>query len=392
MKRTERYLQRATLGLWGQRRADVRAELRGAVEDKLYRYQLLGLSPEAAETAALRDLGSPHRLAWSLGFVHTGTTTLRLSLLLGMAGLLSLQAVAQVATVKSAFGTERSDCRLAVPADFQTAAIQAKYARLLQAYGGPERYLQLCRAGQFEPSALLNVTDLLSALTAGGVPIRALPEATPTTPLLLLGPTGTPEISFGTVAIKGERYLNSPQVLPFLRRATTLPIQVSGLKNPIIHVGDVALQLGTSAAPVWTVDLLSAALEDARTGNASFPLPVKVRAFPSTRPLDPAAPQLAVPGQDGDVFAVVQNALWINTDGAQPETLWVRARQQGRIAFTDEVGSTFQVVSSQAELDRMTARKIKAALVYRVEARDIQHLQLHPVLKEELGIVSTPGN
>ena len=390
MKPTERYLQWATLGLWGRRRADVRAELRGAVEDKLYRYQLLGMSPEAAETAALRDLGSPHRLAWSLGLVHTGTTTLRLSLLLGMAGLLSLQAVAQVATVKSAFGVERSDCRLAVSADFQTTADQVRYARLLQSYGGPERYLQLCRAGQFEPSALLNVTDLLSALTAGGVPIRALPAATPTTPLLLLSPAGTPEISFGTVDIKGERYLNSPQVLPFLRRATTLPIQVSGLKNPIIHVGDVALQLGTSAAPVWTVDLLSAALEDARTANASFPLPAKVQTVPSTLPLDPAAPQLAVPGQDGDVFAVVQNALRINTDGAQPETLWVRARQQGRIAFTDEVGSAFQVVNSQAELDRMTARKIKAALVYRVGTRDIRHLQLHPVSKAELEIVSTP--
>ena len=50
----ERYLRAATRGLWGRRRAQVRAELRGGVENKLWRYQLLGHGPEEATARALR--------------------------------------------------------------------------------------------------------------------------------------------------------------------------------------------------------------------------------------------------------------------------------------------------------------------------------------------------
>lgn len=390
MKRTERYLQRATLGLWGQRRTDVRAELRGAVEDKLYRYQLLGLSPEAAETAALRDLGSPHRLAWSLGLVHTGTTTLRLSLLLGMAGLLSLQAVAQVATVKSAFRrVEASHCQLPSPSAFKTPADRAKYDRFLATYGGPEQFLAQCRAGMFSGNAFLKVSDLLAALNAGNIHPQLIPELTPTTLLTILGPGGTPQISFQTENLDGQRYFDSSMVLPFLIRATSLPLTLTGLKNPVIRIGEVTIQLGTPAAPVWTADLLSSALQYMRQGNANFPLPVVTGAQATSLPLDPDLPRLGVPGQDGDFFAVIQNGSFLRTDGERPETLWVSARQHGRIPFTDEAGTTFRLVNSQDELDQMTARKIKAAVVYRLDLHDLRQIQLVPVPSTQVRVV--PG-
>ena len=39
---TERYLRRATRGLWGRRRQAVQQELRGEIEDKVWRHRLGG--------------------------------------------------------------------------------------------------------------------------------------------------------------------------------------------------------------------------------------------------------------------------------------------------------------------------------------------------------------
>ena len=94
MKETERFIRRATRSLWGQARRDAALELRGAVEDKLYRYSLLGLSAPEAERAALRDLGSPSAIARELGTVHSLPQGVKVGLFAGLAGLLSFQALA----------------------------------------------------------------------------------------------------------------------------------------------------------------------------------------------------------------------------------------------------------------------------------------------------------
>lgn len=48
MNEVDRYLKRATRGLWGQKRRDAQAELRGAVEDKVYLCRLQGQSEAQA--------------------------------------------------------------------------------------------------------------------------------------------------------------------------------------------------------------------------------------------------------------------------------------------------------------------------------------------------------
>ena len=63
MSGTDQFIRHATRGLWGQKKRDAALELRGAIEDKIYRHQLCGLSELEAEQAALRDLGSPHAIA-----------------------------------------------------------------------------------------------------------------------------------------------------------------------------------------------------------------------------------------------------------------------------------------------------------------------------------------
>lgn len=95
MNRTERYLTQATRGLIGRRKLDAEMELRSAIEDKVWRHLLAGLQPADAETVAFRDLGSPHVVARDFHQVHTARSALRVTLLMGVAGVLSLQAVTQ---------------------------------------------------------------------------------------------------------------------------------------------------------------------------------------------------------------------------------------------------------------------------------------------------------
>ncbi len=128
----------------------------------------------------------------------------------------------------------------------------------------------------------------------------------------------------------------------------------------------------------------------ARRTDTSLPIPVNVLPQSTRQPADPAAPQLAVPGKDGEVFAVVQNILRINEDRRgvdAPEMLWVRARQDGRIAFTDELTPNIRLVNSQAELDQATAQGVKAAVVYRVNTANLQRPVLTPVPATQVRVV-----
>lgn len=387
MSPAEQYIRHATRGLGGQTRADAQAELRGAIEDKVYRYTLLGMAPAEAEQAALRDLGSPAAIAGGLGRVHVGTAAMRTALVIGVAGLLGFQAVAQVRTVTSAYLTAnlKDVCRLATAAELQvlSPAARADYDRKLAAMGGPEGALLRCEQA-LPVSVLLKVSDLLGALK--GVALTAQ-TATSSLSLTVLDGTrrDTPKAAYLIFEQGGEQYLNSEFLIPYLRLVTNAPLRLQGLTNPKLLVGDTALQIGSSAAPVHTEDLLAAALIDQRRTQSSLPLAPNTGVIQMFQVLDPAAPRLRVPGQDGQLYAVVQNILRIN-DGPN-ETLWVRARQGGTIAFTDEPGVRPRIVNSLAELDAATAKRQKAALVYKLDATDLRHLRLTPVPAAQVRVV-----
>lgn len=391
MKATQRFLRQATQGLWGQKKRDAQTELRGAVEDKVYRYRLLGLDETEATAAALRDLGSPAAIARHLSEVHTMPQLLKTMLLVGVGAMLSFQAVAQVAVVNSAsLKTDTVDCRLQTAAELalMNADLRSRYDRIIAGQGGREKFLARCRSTNFGGLVMLKVTDLLSALKAAGVKITEQVEViTPTTPLT---PTtaangNTFDTSFATTEIQGGRYLESSMLIPFLKRATTLPLRLSGLTNPVLHVGEAKLQLGAGEVPVRTTDLLTAALIDQRRGDSLYPLPVVLLFVSESNLFDPATPRLAVPGQDGDLFAVVQNILRVN--GGERDTLWVRARQGGTIQFTDELGVKPSIVTSLKALDAATDRKQKAALVYKLDASNLQDLKLTPPNPAQVKVV-----
>lgn len=111
MKNVEHFLRQATRGLWGQHKRDALTELRGAVEDKVYRHRLAGLNETDATLAALQDLGSSHAIARDLNRVHTAPSVLRAALLLGVAGVVGMQAAAQIPMIHAAPVPVAEACR-----------------------------------------------------------------------------------------------------------------------------------------------------------------------------------------------------------------------------------------------------------------------------------------
>lgn len=71
MNETERYLRAATRGLWGRRRRELHAELKGHVEVRVQELRLGGLSQGEAERQTLRELGAPVQVSGGMLGVHT---------------------------------------------------------------------------------------------------------------------------------------------------------------------------------------------------------------------------------------------------------------------------------------------------------------------------------
>lgn len=124
--------------------------------------------------SALRDLGNPSAIAQELNAVHSLPQTLKVLAFVGVAGLMGLQAAAQVAVVKSAYSLPpdiQTECHL--PTAQELAAMptwqRAQVERVIKAQGSPENYLKYCRKNPYKGRVLLNIADLLTALRVSGV-------------------------------------------------------------------------------------------------------------------------------------------------------------------------------------------------------------------------------
>ncbi|GGL14900.1 hypothetical protein [Deinococcus radiotolerans] len=385
----DQFIRRATRGLWGQKKRATALELRGAIEDKIYRHQLCGMNAADAERAALRDLGSPHAIARDLNRVHTAPAAIRATLLLGVAGLLGMQAVAQVASIRTAVSPESLQTSCILPSETEIRAMsttdQARMRQAIAEQGGPAGYLAACQKDitQSGGFALLRVKDVLDALKAGGVDIGDQTDtstASFTAPLIAYI-DHTPGPLYSTTDIGGERYIGGSDLIAFLRLSTDLPLRLTGLRNPVLQIGTVKLQLGTPAVPLLTTNLVAGVIM--RGGPFDLPRPGDM--LDSDR-LPPDAPRLAVPGQDGDLYAVIQN--FERLKGHAGEMLLVRARKAGAISIAFEsVSPAPRTVTSLAELNAATAKRENAVMVYRVNATDLQRLSFAQVPAGQLRLL-----
>jgi hypothetical protein len=84
MNRLEQFLLRATRGLWGRKRLEVMAELRGSVEARVWKLECQGKTPEHALETALLEMGKPHHISTGLMRIHTMPKVLQNTVLFGL--------------------------------------------------------------------------------------------------------------------------------------------------------------------------------------------------------------------------------------------------------------------------------------------------------------------
>jgi len=393
MTPTDRYLRQATRGLHGQTRKAAELELRGAIEDKVWRLTLLGLTEADATQAALRDLGSPHAIARGLTRVHTLPRAALTAVLAGAAVLLGVQALAQVPTVRAlADPTDRS-CQFG-GADLQrgrtVAEVRALQGQLAQP-GGRARLEAACRA-TLPPTryTLLRLSDLITAFTKGGVNVRTLPPLDGFLSLTFPGTLDerTLDLSAWSQEIQGETYVQTWSLINHLRAISPGPVRLIGRVNPVVEVGATRLQLGTQAAPVSATDLYAAALMETLHTQ---PLTVAGKNLNLSWALDTVAaaqrwPKLPMEAPDGALFLVVSNERLIvpKVDFYAAYLFRIQETQGGRLPTAFSVQSQGRRVSSLPDLVEATARRQPAFVVYRFDPSDVRHLKLSllPTIQE----------
>lgn len=389
---TERFIRQATRGLWGQKKRDVALELRGAIEDKIWRHQLRGLTPAEAEKAALRDLGNPHAVARDLHRVHTSPLVMRATLLLGVAGLLSLQAVAQGNAIRAAPDPNLSECAFT---DWQLALLPPADAEATRAAlrdpAERQRLIRDCLKRAPTPgNSLVRLTDLWSALRTSGVKVDQTSAVVYR--LTFPGRASPALLNFdGRVQwIGGEKYVDlSLLVHQFIGR-TDLPVTLSGTRNPTLSIGPTNLQLGTPTTPVLARDLYLWALIAAQ----AFP-GVEELGFRQATLTDPTRMfHFTTQAPDDAAFAVTDNFMFVcacTPPGSPPRYLAsVQTARAGQVPTTVPVQrglSSPVVVRTMEDLRAATAANRPAILIRRIEGHNLRALTLFPVLTAQTKVV-----
>lgn len=101
----EHYLRRATRGLWGARRREVRAELEEHALERAWTYQLEGLDERSAIRRALEAMGEASHLNLGLAGVHTAPSLARAGLALSVIAVVGLSVMPSGRARIAAFNT-----------------------------------------------------------------------------------------------------------------------------------------------------------------------------------------------------------------------------------------------------------------------------------------------
>ena len=384
MNAVERYIRHATRGLNGQAQRDARTELRGAIEDKVWRFTLLGMSEGDAARAALRDLGSPHAIASGLTRVHTLPKAALAAVLAATATLLGVQALAQVPVVRAVHDPNYKFCVFnEASIKLESPAIQAEIRAQLARPGGRAKMEAQCKADSPSiPNDLLRLSDIIAAFKAGGVGARTLPELDGFFYLKFPGIASEQSINLSEVTqkISGQTYVPTWGLINFLRIVPNVPVRLIGTVNPTLEMGPAKLQLGTVTNPVMVSDLYSGALfemvDSLLTDASNSAVKIGVIVGGSA----PDRNQMEVKAPDNTMLVVVSNEYLVLTGTHDRHYRFgVQSVKNGLVNAPFAVMAKNSVVNTPKELINATKNFRPALLVYKLDASDLRNLKLTPV-------------
>ncbi len=394
---TEQYIRQATRGLSGQARRDAQTELRGAIEDKIWRFTLLGLDAGAAQSAALRDLGSPHAVAQGLTRVHTLPKAALGAVLAGVACLLGVQALAAVPVVRAGSNPQLRRCTFddAYLSSFPEGAPSSLRAKLAEA-GGRALLEAKCRNFWAEAPApanqYLRLSDVVQALKLAQVQVD--PETVSQGILSLTFPgqsySRPLDVSSSKIRIEDEDYVGVVELLQNLRFNTDLPLRLIGQVNPVLEVGPARLQLGTAEYPVDVINIYSEILVGVLGNeilNSQIGNHIGWESNPSAQP---SVQRTDTSLEDG-LYVSLSNELFIRpTEAVAISGPYYLERtgvmRSGTVPLSDPAVQ-IAVVDTSDQLSAATSQKKMAVLVYKLDTSDLRNLKLTPVPASQIKVL-----
>ena len=271
----ERYLRRATRGLWGRRRREVREELAAHLEERVTAYRIAGFSEVDATDRALTELGSPRVVSAGMARLYTLPTVMGSSLAAAVLGLSFLalwpKGLAQPAVIGS-FYWPSPECTAALRTDSVLGAFR------------------VCR--ELDTTLWLDPQALAKTLEAQGVRVRrnaktltlAFPGGAyvgvPTGGYTVMFSEGlTFDVTLDNFEVNGfEEIPAEPgsvslwDLLESVGKQSDLSIRVEGDKNPVVHLGGISFRVGTELRSVDGAEFYDSYLTNVLLSSLFVPL------------------------------------------------------------------------------------------------------------------------
>ena len=294
------YLRKATRGLWGRKKRDVREELATHIEGRVNAHRIGGLDEDTAVQRTLAELGRPGQVSSGMMRLHAGPSLAGLGALLVLVCALTVTLVSR-GLAQSLNVTEQLPTR---------ACIGTVQDRVGEAVG------EICKS--YEGVLWTTVEALKEVLEPQGAEVKSI-----TGILVLKFPEGNrtafvsqryhPEYELGAEhsydfeILPG--YLQVWDVLDSIAKDSGLPLEFENWDNLKLRLGSVAFQLGTPDKVIQGRSFYLPYL--VKVMNELIPLPVRsdflisISSLESNPGINVHPQQVRINGKQGDIYGVV---------------------------------------------------------------------------------------
>ncbi len=242
MNDVEQYLKRATRGLWGRRRREVREELEAHISERITVHRIAGLSEKNAVERTLSEIGKPEEVNVGMAKIYTVPW---------VAGSgVFLATICTVAVIALSDSLAQS-----LPMDYRWPAeicLEASERTLPEKCKTDEPWLSTAEIREsLEPLgvAVAEQEDALVLTFPGAQPVRLTP------PDIDPANYGLSEETLSTLVERErlrEDYYPLFTLINEIASQAEVPVKLEGWNNPVLQVGNTTFQLGTPEQPLQT--------------------------------------------------------------------------------------------------------------------------------------------
>ena len=238
------YLRRATRGVWGKKRLEVREELEAHLQERVLAHRIAGLGETDAVEKALLELGNPQEVSLGMAKLYTFPTLLKSGTALAAACVcvvaLLPKGTAQTLAVTPYFPS--TACVKAIDAG------KANSSRQCFSFTDSMWFNQQALKEVLEPQGV-TFGHVSAPESDSGLLSLTFPKSTP-----VYIPLGTSGYYFlnedGSIIRQAPGYLSLWGLLRAVSLQKDLKTEVSGWNSPTVKFGDVSLKIGAAKNPI----------------------------------------------------------------------------------------------------------------------------------------------